>query len=98
MKKLLFIAIVALLSLASCTKDRTCTCTTTTTRVGGVTKIEVTDYPKSKKGSAKHACAISSTPEGKDPIYTKTTHTEAVIVNGTVVSAAYTETETCELK
>jgi hypothetical protein len=62
MKKVLFIAIVAVASLASCKKDRTCTCTTTTvTSAGSFTgDPEVTEYPKSKKGAARAHC-LSST-------------------------------------
>ena len=96
MKKVLFIAVLGVISLASCKKDRTCTCTTTSTQAGYVTKVVVTDYEKSKKKSAKYACAISSDPEGKNLIWTKTDHTDAVA--GPPALPAYTTTETCVLK
>jgi hypothetical protein len=49
MKKVIFIAIVAVASLASCKKDRTCTCTS-----GGYSSV--TTYTKAKKGDARAAC------------------------------------------
>lgn len=61
MKKTLFIAVVAMVSLASCSKDRTCTCTSTTSSmtVNGVTQTvdptpttTVTKLTKVSKGSA----------------------------------------------
>jgi len=93
MKKVLFIAAVAVVSLASCKKDRTCTCTTTSTQAGSTTTTKVTDYPKSKKSAARAACAISANALGRRQIFTETTHTDAV---GTM--PAYTTTETCVLK
>lgn len=53
MKKVLFIAVVAVASLASCKKDRTCTCTTTSS---GVTTTEVTVIHEAKKGDARQMC------------------------------------------
>ncbi|MGZ4035684.1 MAG: hypothetical protein ACXVNN_01715 [Bacteroidia bacterium] len=55
MKKLLFLSIVAVASLASCKKDRTCTCTDSSgnTQVYTLTKIS--------KGEAKDACLATST-------------------------------------
>jgi len=93
MKKVLFIAILAVISLASCKKDRTCTCTTTSTAAGSTTTTVVTDYPKSKKSAAKMACAISSNVLGRRQIWTKTDHHDAV-----GILPAYTTTETCVLK
>lgn len=58
MKKVLFIAIVAVASLASCKKDRTCTCTTTTS---GGTVTDVTVYHDVKKGDARQLCIGSQT-------------------------------------
>jgi hypothetical protein len=62
MKKVLFIAIVAVASLASCKKDYTCTCTTTVTNSAGTATgdPQVTEYPKAKKGAARANC-LSST-------------------------------------
>ena len=58
MKKLLFVAIVALLSLASCTKDRVCTCTTESS---GITTTSSTTYFASHKRNAQLACEMKST-------------------------------------
>jgi hypothetical protein len=49
MKKVIFIAIVAVASLASCKKDRTCTCTS-----AGYSSV--TTFTKAKKGDARAAC------------------------------------------
>jgi hypothetical protein len=57
MKKVIFIAIVAVASLASCKKDRTCTCTSS---YGG---SSVVTYTKAKKGDARAAC-LSTTSTG----------------------------------
>jgi hypothetical protein len=57
MKKVLFIAVVAVASLASCKKDRTCTCTD----AGGTT---VVTYTKAKKGDARAACLSSTSTYG----------------------------------
>lgn len=59
MKKVLFIAIVAVASLASCKKDRVCTCTVTPTVGTGYT-YTVT-YFKSKKGDARQLCQAEAT-------------------------------------
>lgn len=66
MKKVLFIAAVAVASLASCKKDRVCTCTSTTTSTGGGTTIVTSDasqvtYTKAKKGDARSACLSYTT-------------------------------------
>jgi hypothetical protein len=55
MKKVLFIAVVAVASLASCKKDRTCTCTYTYSD-GSPTNTSVVTYTEAKKGDAKKAC------------------------------------------
>jgi len=54
MKKVLFIAVVAVASLASCKKDRTCTCTQTVNGVAGTPSVTV--YNDAKKGEAKANC------------------------------------------
>ena len=101
MKKVLFIAAVAIVSLASCKKDRTCTCTTTSTLSGATAKpATVTDYPKSKKSAAKPACAAGVSANanalGRRLIWSETEHFDAVA--GPPAVPAYTETTTCELK
>jgi hypothetical protein len=59
MKKVLFIAVVAVASLASCKKDRTCTCTSTTAGVAGTPQVTV--YNDVKKGEAKANCVNYTT-------------------------------------
>jgi len=59
MKKVLFIAVVAVASLASCKKDRTCTCTSTTNGVAGTPSVVV--YNDAKKGQAQAACLDRTT-------------------------------------
>lgn len=56
MKKVLFISIVAVASLASCKKDHTCTCTQTYTGQTGTVTPDVTTYPKSTKKAARANC------------------------------------------
>ncbi len=51
MKKIIFISIIALGSLASCKKDRTCTCT-----YSGSTTPSITTYTNAKKGDARSQC------------------------------------------
>ena len=58
MKKVLFITVVAVASLASCKKDRVCTCTTT--NAAGTT-TDVTTYYKSTKHDARLFCASDNT-------------------------------------
>jgi hypothetical protein len=53
-KVLLFVAVVAATSFASCKKDRTCTCTDST---GG---SSVVTYTGAKKGDARAACLSKS--------------------------------------
>ena len=68
MKKVLFIVIIAVASLASCKKDRTCTCTQnddmTTTQTGGTGSNTTSSYTylmtAAKKSDAKKACVSSS--------------------------------------
>ena len=96
MKKVLFIAVLAVVSLASCKKDRTCTCTTTSTLAGSTTTTTVVDYPKSSKAAAKNACAVSANVMGRRQVWSTVTHTDAVA--GPPAIPAYTTTKTCELK
>ncbi len=85
MKKVLFIVVLAVISLASCKKDRTCTCTTTSTQAGFVASpADVTVYLESKKHDARLYCVSSE----------RTYPAQA----GPPATAAYTRTETCELK
>jgi hypothetical protein len=56
MKKVLFIAVVAVASLASCKKDRTCTCTYTYSD-GSPSNTDIVTYTEAKKGDARKACA-----------------------------------------
>ena len=73
MKKVLFIAIVAVASLASCKKDRTCTCTDSSTQPGYVGSTNITTYTKAKKGDARAACmSYTYTPTGSSYSYTQT--------------------------
>lgn len=58
MKKILFMAIVIVASLASCKKDRVCTCT-----YSGSTTPEITTYTNSKKSDAQSQC-LSATYTG----------------------------------
>ena len=60
MKKVLFIAVVAVASLASCKKDRTCTCTTTVNGASAGTATVVV-YNDAKKGQAQAACLNKTT-------------------------------------
>lgn len=64
-KVLLFVAVVAATSFASCKKDRVCTCTDTTTITGGgsSSSTSVITYTGAKKGDARAAC-LSSTQTG----------------------------------
>lgn len=54
MKKVILVAAVSMMALASCKKDYTCTCTT----LGIDTAIPLNDY---KKADAQDACDASST-------------------------------------
>ena len=56
MKKILFISMIALVSFASCKKDRTCTCTDSSTEPGYVSTTSITTYTEAKKGDARAAC------------------------------------------
>jgi hypothetical protein len=62
-KVLLFVAVVAAASFASCKKDRVCSCTSVDTFTGGgsATSATVTTYTKAKKGDARAACLSSTT-------------------------------------
>jgi hypothetical protein len=55
MKKVLFIAVVAVASLASCKKDRVCTCTSTSS-LGGTATTNTVTYTEAKKGDARANC------------------------------------------
>jgi hypothetical protein len=57
MKKVLFIATLAVVSLASCKKDRVCTCTTTSS---SGTTTTATTYFKATKGDARLLCEMNS--------------------------------------
>lgn len=59
MKKVLFIAAVAVASLASCKKDRTCSCTTTSNAPGSTSSTSKVTYTKARKGDARAACLSS---------------------------------------
>ena len=62
MKKVLFIAVVAVVSLTSCKKDRVCTCTVvSTTGTTSTTSTEVTTMYKVTKGDARRNCIGSQT-------------------------------------
>jgi hypothetical protein len=73
MKKIiLFVSVVSAISLASCTKDRTCTCTTVTNPGGNSTTSAVT-YTKARKGDAmSHCLNATSTQEFLGTTYTAT--------------------------
>jgi hypothetical protein len=64
MKKVLFIAVLAVASLASCKKDRTCTCTFTSTDPTSVSSTQVYTIVDAKKGDAKKACITSTSVNG----------------------------------
>ena len=64
MKKVLFIAVLAVASLASCKKDRTCTCTSTSTDPTSVSSTQVFTIVDAKKGDAKKACITSTSVNG----------------------------------
>lgn len=68
MKKVIFIAIVAVASLASCKKDRVCTCTST--GFSGSSSTSVKTYTKAKKSDARAACVSTTATYGG---YTETT-------------------------
>ncbi|MBK9283734.1 MAG: hypothetical protein IPM51_05370 [Sphingobacteriaceae bacterium] len=60
MKKLLFTAVVALISV-SCAKDRNCTCTTTSTIPGSTPTTLTWTFVEVTKGQAKVNCASKVT-------------------------------------
>ncbi|MFL5763975.1 MAG: hypothetical protein ACJ77K_08550 [Bacteroidia bacterium] len=63
-KVLLFVAVVAAASFASCKKDHTCTCTDTTTGGGASSSSSSTiTYTKARKGDARAACLSSTSSE-----------------------------------
>ena len=72
MKKLLFIGVVAVASLASCKKDYTCTCISTTNGVAGT--ANVTTLVGVSKGAARANCLdATSTDTYAGTTYTTTT-------------------------
>ncbi|MES2593019.1 MAG: hypothetical protein V4608_14145 [Bacteroidota bacterium] len=62
-KGILFVAVIAAFSFASCKKDRICSCTSTYNGVAGTT-ADVTTYTKSTKGAAKANCLSSTETNG----------------------------------
>ena len=73
MKKIfLLLSVVAVASLTSCKKDRTCTCTTTITPAPTLpagyssTSTSETTYTKVTKGTAKRACVKTTETETGD--------------------------------
>ena len=67
MRKIILVSAIALLSLASCKKDRTCTCTETGN--GGV-NISTTTIVKSTKKTAKVNC-VSTRVVDNNEVYTR---------------------------
>ncbi len=55
-KVLLFSAVIAAFTFASCAKDRTCTCTTTSTVPGSTATTDITTFTKSHKDDARRNC------------------------------------------
>ncbi|MDZ4757041.1 MAG: hypothetical protein SGJ10_02730 [Bacteroidota bacterium] len=93
-KTVLFVAVIAALSFASCKKDRTCTCTTTSTMSGATPSIAVVDFPKSKKGAAQAICGTNPfASSGKNQVSKTVEHYDAK--NN---QQAYTVTTDCVLK
>jgi hypothetical protein len=70
MKKILLIAAVAGLAMASCKKDRTCTCTYTSTPASGAatTWTEETTVKKAKKGDAIDGMCASGSYQTTAPV------------------------------
>ncbi|MES2139226.1 MAG: hypothetical protein V4511_05930 [Bacteroidota bacterium] len=64
-KLLLFVAVVAAFSFASCKKDRTCTCTTVNAD-GSPSTTQVITIIDSKKADAKKLCIDRTTGTGTD--------------------------------
>jgi hypothetical protein len=58
-KVLLFVAVIAAFSFASCKKDHVCTCTNSVNGVASSTP-DVTTYTKSTKGAARANCLSGS--------------------------------------
>ncbi|MCE3226035.1 MAG: hypothetical protein K0S32_586 [Bacteroidetes bacterium] len=67
MKKVLFVAMVAGLAMASCRKDRTCECKTTSDEPGFVSSTSVTTWKESKKRDASKGC-VSYTSKTTAPV------------------------------
>lgn len=56
MKKLLFVAAVAVFALSSCTKDYTCDCTVEFLGVSSTSSTDFNDLNKSEADDAEAAC------------------------------------------
>lgn len=81
MKKILIIAAVASLSMASCKKDLTCTCIYTSDAPGSVSQTQVTTYKDVKKKNVDEDC-ISMTAKqtaGPAPISPYTTTSDCTL-------------------
>lgn len=72
MKKLMLVAAVAVIGLASCKKERDCTCTTTTTFGGSSSSSTQTTVLKDvTKGQAKTICHSSTTTDASGAVTTQ---------------------------
>lgn len=63
-KVLLFGAVVAAFTFASCSKDRTCTCTTTSTVPGSTAVTDIFTFTKAKKADARYFCMSETSTTG----------------------------------
>ena len=63
-KVLLFGAVVAAFTFASCAKDRTCTCVNTSTAPGSVSTTDIITFTKAKKGDARYFCMSETSTTG----------------------------------
>lgn len=88
MKKITFFAL-AVIALASCSKDNTCTCTTTTDIAGSKPSTSTVVYTDSKKGDARGACLSSTMSD---------TYTSYDPITYAPIEVAYTATTACDLK
>ena len=69
MKKMLFMAAVAALFSASCSKDRTCTCTNSNSK-STTTSTTTTKLVKVTKGQAKSNCISTKETDSNGVTYT----------------------------
>jgi uncharacterized lipoprotein YehR (DUF1307 family) len=60
MKKLLFVAAVAVFALSSCTKDYTCTCTVEVLGIESSSSVDYEGLSKSEADELEAACTSSS--------------------------------------